>query len=359
MLKEIFVDGYKSINQESVELKPFTLFSGVNSAGKSSMIQAINCVFDLQRKQSVSQDNRGDAEIGRFVDVRNNIKGNKEIVFKMKEEDLRGKIYDLEVIFSGSETSNATRMEVPFSLLHKNYFDEYKKIYLSVERIGVQNTYELNVHNHLAIGERGEYAFSYLAYFGQDALKESDFLYHPDEVGMSLNNQVNYWMDYLLGFQIRVKSIPEVDQVIATYANSKSNRYYRATNVGTGVTYIAMLIIAALSCRKGDTLIIENPEIHLHPRAQSRLMEFAAFLCERGLQIIMETHSDHIYNGMRKCIKRKALGRERIAAYYFELDETMQTKIYHISFNDQGAEENHPYGMFDQFDDDLDELIGM
>lgn len=107
MLKEIFVDGYKSINQESVELKPFTLFSGVNSAGKSSMIQAINCVFDLQRKQSVSQDNRGDAEIGRFVDVRNNIKGNKEIVFKMKEEDLRGKIYDLEVIFSGSETSIA------------------------------------------------------------------------------------------------------------------------------------------------------------------------------------------------------------------------------------------------------------
>ena len=62
---------------------------------------------------------------------------------------------------------------------------------------------------------------------------------------------------------------------------------------------------------------------------------------------------------MRKCIKRKAIGRERIAAYYFELDETMRTKIYHISFNDQGAEENHPYGMFDQFDDDLDELIGM
>ena len=83
MLKEIFVDGYKSINQESVELKPFTLFSGVNSAGKSSMIQAINCVFDLQRKQSVSQDNRGDAEIGRFVDVRNNIKGNKKCKKKL------------------------------------------------------------------------------------------------------------------------------------------------------------------------------------------------------------------------------------------------------------------------------------
>lgn len=129
---------------------------------------------------------------------------------------------------------------------------------------------------------------------------------------MSLNNQVNYWLDYILGFQIQVKPIAEVDQVIAMYSNSKSNRYYRASNVETGVTYIAMLIVAALSCKKGDTLIVENPEIHLHPRAQSRLMEFAAFLCERGLQIIMETHSDHIYNGMRKCIKRNTLGRDKL-----------------------------------------------
>ncbi len=59
MLKEIFVDGYKSIDQESVELKPFTLFSGINSAGKSSMIQAINYVLDLQSKQSDLQDDRG------------------------------------------------------------------------------------------------------------------------------------------------------------------------------------------------------------------------------------------------------------------------------------------------------------
>lgn len=359
MVKEIFVDGYKSINQESVELKPFTLFSGVNSAGKSSVIQAINYVLDFQNKKLETLDNQGDADIGRFVDVRNSIKGNREILFKMKEEDRQGNIYDLQVIFSGSETSDVTRMDAPVSDQYKEYIHEYKKVYLSVERVGVQNTYELNVRNPLAIGDRGKYAFSYLSYFGQEILKEPSFVCKPEDVGMSLNNQVNYWLDYILGFQIQVKPISEVDQVIAMYSNAKSNRYYRASNVGTGVTYIAMLIVAALSCKKGDTLIVENPEIHLHPRAQSRLMEFAAFLCERGLQIIMETHSDHIYNGMRKCIKRNTLGRDKLAAYYFELDGTMQTKIQHITFNEQGAEENHPYGMFDQFDDDLDELIGM
>ena len=85
MLKEILVDGYKSINRESVELKPFTLFSGVNSAGKSSVIQAINYVLDMQRKRSTIQDDGGEAEIGRFLDVRNNIKGNKEIIFTMRK----------------------------------------------------------------------------------------------------------------------------------------------------------------------------------------------------------------------------------------------------------------------------------
>ena len=359
MIKEIFVDGYKSINQERLELKSFTLLSGVNSAGKSSVIQAINYVFDLQNKKLAIQDGQSDADIGRFVDVRNTIKGNKEIVFKMKEEDQQGETYDLQVIFSGSETSDVALMDAPVSEQYKKYVNEYRKVYLSVERVGVQNTYELNVRNPWAIGDRGKYVFSYLSYFGQEAVKESDFVCNPEDGGMSLNNQVNYWLDYIIGFQIQVKSIAEVDQVIAMYSNAKSNRYYRASNVGTGVTYIAMLIVAALSCKKGDTLIVENPEIHLHPRAQSRLMEFAAFLCERGLQIIMETHSDHIYNGMRKCIKRNTLGRDKIAIYYFELDDTMQTKIQHITFNEQGAEENHPYGMFDQFDDDLDELIGM
>lgn len=49
--------------------------------------------------------------------------------------------------------------------------------------MGVQNTYDLNVHNPLNIGDKGRYAFSYLSYFGQEVLKESAFLYNPEEVG--------------------------------------------------------------------------------------------------------------------------------------------------------------------------------
>ncbi len=359
MLKEILVDGYKSIDRESVELRDFTLFSGINSAGKSSVIQAIIYMLDLQKQYLGEKSEDVYGVIGKFTDARNSVKGNKEIVFNLTEKYPQSEEYSIQAVCSSSEGANVIRTEMPLREKLAESLGAYKVTYLSAERVGVQNTYELNIRNPWDIGNKGQYVYSYLSYFGQEELPESDFLYQPEEIGMSLNNQVNYWMDYLLGFQIQVDAVPNVDQVVVTYSNSKNNRYYRAINVGTGVTYISALVIAALSCKVGDTLIVENPEIHLHPRAQSRMMEFIAYLCDRGLQVILETHSDHIYNGMRKCIKKNLLDRKKIAAYYFELDERMQTKIHHIAFNEQGAEKNHPYGMFDQFDDDLDELIGI
>ena len=104
---------------------------------------------------------------------------------------------------------------------------------------------------------------------------------------------------------------------------------------------------------------IGNPEIHLHPGAQSRFVDFLAYLSNLGLQVILETHSDHIYNGLRKNIKKKTILLGKTAVYFLELDQAMQTKVYKIKLNEQGAEEDHPYGLFDQFDDDLDELLGM
>ena len=359
MLKKILVDGYKSIDRESLELKDFTLFSGINSAGKSSVIQAIIYMSDLQKQYLGEKGEDVYGVIGKFIDARNSIKGNKEIVFDLTQKYPQSEAYSVKATCSASEGVNVIKTEMPPREKLAELVGAYKVTYLSAERVGVQNTYELNIRNPWDIGNKGQYVYSYLSYFGQEELAESGFLCRPEEIGMSMNNQVNYWMDYLLGFQIQVDAVPNVDQVVVTYSNSQNNRYYRAINVGTGVTYISALIIAALSCKVGDTLIVENPEIHLHPRAQSRMMEFIAYLCDRGLQVILETHSDHIYNGMRKCIKNKLLDREKIAAYYFELDERMQTKIHYIAFNEQGAEKNHPYGMFDQFDDDLDELIGI
>lgn len=356
MVSRILVDGYKSIDRIELELKEFTLLSGINSAGKSSFIQALLYVVQRQKREENGERGCEYVDLGRFPDIKNTVKGNRTILFETDVRD--GAVTGRSTVtVTVGETVSLVGMDSQKEM--SDYIKTHHIVYLPTDRIGVEKAYDLNTEKPEEIGNHGEYTYSFLGMFGQERIPEEAFACEPETVGMSLNNQVNYWLEYLTGFHIQTNIVSDIDQVVATYANAKSNRYYRAKNVGTGVTYIATLIIAALSSRAGDTLIIENPEIHLHPRAQSRIVEFLAHVSNSGLQVILETHSDHIYNGLRKCIKKKKTTKEKAAVYFLELDETMQTRVYDIRLNEQGAEENHPYGMFDQFDDDLDELLGM
>ena len=115
-----------------------------------------------------------------------------------------------------------------------------------------------------------------------------------------------------------------------------------------------------LSSIKDDILIIENPEIHLHPKAQSLLTEFFVFIANAGIQLIIETHSDHIFNGIRKGIFKKQISKEKIAVNFFKIDDKTLNTIYTpIEFTDTGRVNNIPNGLFDQFDEDLNVLLGI
>ncbi len=358
MVSRILVDGFKSIDRAELELGMFTLLSGVNSAGKSSIIQAFLYMIQMQKQHTQRETDSEYVVLGKFADIRNHIKGNKEILFEMDVKERNATSVSVMRLVSGDSFTAAAQMLRSEKGVN-DYVSAHNVVYLSADRIGVKKAYDLNIEKPREIGNHGEYTYSFLGMYGQEPIPESAFAYDPETVGMSLNNQVNYWLDYLLGFHIQTDIVTDVDQVVAMYSNSQNNRYYRAGNVGTGVTYIAALVIAALSCKVEDVLVIENPEIHLHPRAQSRFVEFLAYISNQGLQVILETHSDHIYNGVRKCIKKRRLLKDNAAVYFLELDTAMQTELYKIRLNQEGAEENHPYGLFDQFDDDLDELLGM
>ena len=122
---------------------------------------------------------------------------------------------------------------------------------------------------------------------------------------------------------------------------------------------MANVIISALSCSKDSLFVIENPEIHLHPKAQSKLLDFFCFLAARGLQIIIETHSDHIFNGLRKNIKMSRISERDSSIYFFKQNEDLISEPVKISVSKDGVIQNHEKGLFDQFDEDLDELLGL
>jgi predicted ATPase len=133
----------------------------------------------------------------------------------------------------------------------------------------------------------------------------------------------------------------------------------RATNVGFGLTYSLPIIVACLAAEPGSLLLIENPEAHLHPRAQAVLGRLLAQTVSNGVQVVVETHSDHVLNAVRLAVKSRDVPNANVLVHFlsrasFDLQPTLSS----LAIGDDGMIETWPAGFFDEFDHALDELLG-
>ena len=96
-------------------------------------------------------------------------------------------------------------------------------------------------------------------------------------------------------------------------------------------------IIACFATPKGGMVITENPEIHLHPKAQADLIDFMAKIAKAGVQIIIESHSDHLFNGIRRLISQEKLALSDVAVYNFRQDGNGLTHAEPVEFTPQGG----------------------
>ena len=315
----IKIENFKCFNSIEVELGNLTVLTGENSAGKSTVIQAM--LYKLQSMESEEKDklNGKYISLGKRTEVRN------------------------------CYTNGDINVEM-FGTL------DNRVVYLTTDRIGPQPQFQQSKDSEVGLGIHGEYAFSFLSDNRMEQIPEPKFIF-DDETGMNLGNQVDFWLRYLCGYKVTAEDIEGTQVVKVSFQTDDNVKNYSAMAVGTGVTYLAVIIIAALSCTKGDVLIIENPELYLHPAAQSKFMEFFSFLSKQGLQVIIETHSDHIIHGIRKEVKRKNIEKESVKLL-FVIKENNQSYINEVRLKDNGAIANPMRGFFDQIDDDLDVLLG-
>ena len=132
-----------------------------------------------------------------------------------------------------------------------------------------------------------------------------------------------------------------------------------ALNTGFGITYVLPILISVLSADKDAIILIENPEAHLHPKGQAVLMELISKAVAHGVQIIMESHSDHIINGSLVAVNKKWITPELLSIYYFEREEHGHTALsHHLKISESGRIQHPPRGFFDQIDIDLRTLTG-
>ena len=222
----------------------------------------------------------------------------------------------------------------------------------------MKDTYEKYLGDDILIGKNCEYAFHYLAAHNEDRLDiEKDFVYDT-ESKLTFGGQVDYWLNKIMGYRVKAREIEKTEFIQVLYMNGWMPFETRPKNVGTGVTYITELVVAALSCKTGDLLIIENPEIHLHPSGQAELVTFLAFLAQYGVQIIVETHSDHIYNGVRKSIRLDEIDHDNVSVYFFVQNEKGCSVPLNIPINNEGKALVFSDGLFDQINKDLDVILG-
>jgi len=127
--------------------------------------------------------------------------------------------------------------------------------------------------------------------------------------------------------------------------------------VGFGYSYILPIIVSGLIAEKGDILIIENPEAHLHPKAQARITEFFAKVASAGVQVFIESHSEHILNGVRiSALKDNiAISNDEVSILYFRDSE--QHLFVKLNLKANGKIDNWADGFFDQQENDLGEIF--
>jgi predicted ATPase len=130
------------------------------------------------------------------------------------------------------------------------------------------------------------------------------------------------------------------------------------TQVGVGVSQVLPVVVQTLLTPTGGLLLLEQPELHLHPAVQSRLVSFLLACASEGRQIICETHSEYLVSALRILIGER---RERIPAakVYFASRDGANSHLEEVRIDSEGRIRNWPRGFFDQSTYDAARLIDL
>ena len=156
-----------------------------------------------------------------------------------------------------------------------------------------------------------------------------------------------------------VEKVARANAATLGLRTSPGTDFRRPMHTGFGLTQVFPVVVAGLSANANDLLLIENPEVHLHPAGQAAMGGFPAEVASAGVQIVIETHSDHILNGIRRAVKADALSHENAALHFFRPRAEaggVRPQVESPAMDDKGNIDTWPDGFFDQFDSDMNHL---
>ena len=113
-------------------------------------------------------------------------------------------------------------------------------------------------------------------------------------------------------------------------------------DVGLGVSQTLPVVIALLVAEPGQAVYLEQPEIHLHPRAQSRLGKLLSEAAQRGVRVIVETHSSLLLRAIQTLVAKSEISPDLVKLHWFTRQEDGSTEVNSADLDKDGAFGNWP-----------------
>ena len=388
MIQSIELRNFKSIKKKYFPLRKLNLLLGLNGMGKSSFIQFLLLLRQSDRlgfygELKLNGLPNGYVNIGTTKDARYQYAKKEEtidVVLEFKDS----KPFELNFNYEfESDILKAKEYLIPnanFGYIYKHreealVSDNFQ--YLNANRIPPQSNHTKsfnNVVNLKNLGNYGEYTAHFIDTFYNEEINFENLIHKKsvikDEVlgteiiNKTLINQINLWMGEISpGVNIRTTSISS-DEVLLEYVYKQPNfgntNRFKPENVGFGISYALHVVTALLASRHGELIIIENPESHIHPRGQVELGRLIALTAQNDVQIIIETHSDHIINGIRVAVKEDPTLKDDAIIFFFDklvTDTEQYSRITNIEIDKNGELSEYPKYMMDEWSDQLLKLL--
>jgi predicted ATPase len=374
LIAKLALTNFKAFASVEIPMAPYTLLSGLNSSGKSTVLQALAL---LRQGGDIALNgiplNGELVELGTGRDVLHEDYGAEsgaepQIWFRMTSHT--GEVYELGVrygrdddflpiVYTAGPDAEVTDVDMPgsgFTVFHSGFQ------YLRADRINPAATYprseQMSVRRKF-LGTRGEYTVDFLRNHLDDPVPVGPL--RRENASPRLLDQVEAWMGEICpGVRIEAAVIEHTDLVRLGFQFARPGHPVsatrRPTNVGFGLTYVLPIVVACLTATPGSLILLENPEAHVHPQGQSAMARLTCAAATVGAQFVVETHSDHILNGVRLAVKHQILPATDVALHYFRRQDD-GISIVSPAIGPDGMLSEWPPGFFDEWDRSLDQLL--
>ncbi len=374
MLDRIRLKNFKAARDLDLPLAPLTLLSGLNGSGKSSVLQSLAALRQtIQAGQGVGLHLSGPlVALGHGVDVLSEGASDETISLEVVEGNDEY-LWVCKVLPDANQLEFAKSPLSPQGFVVNPHFQ-----YLQADRIVPRTLFpeaDQQAREGGFLGSHGEFTVDYLARHGDQQVSEkrccSSELAALDNTVWAkiaptsqLLDQVAGWLQQISpGARLRVEPIKGTDELILQFqyvgqAHGLESRFFRPTHVGFGLTYCLPILVSCLAAPAGALLLLENPEAHLHPKGQAKLGELLALCAADGVQLLVETHSDHVLNGIRLAVKKGSVKATDVRLCYFTRDLSSGDCYVELpTIMPDGQLSNWPKGFFDQWETSLDALL--